>query len=125
MKKETYKKLWMTTQALLFIIPIIVSVIFTGYQISWDAHYVDNVNSRALIEGYSPNKFTDFSDAEVSKADISGTFERKVWKQNNKSVYFILNIVIGVTLGCLLQIFNMIWKDIYEMKYGDKDEGYY
>jgi hypothetical protein len=109
MKKKSFYKLWMVVQVLLFILPILISVGCTGYRISWDEHYVENVNQRALMDGYSINKATDFSDAQVARYDLSGHLEGKVWMLNNKEIYLFQQLGIGVLIGLLFQIGNMMW----------------
>ena len=62
---------------------------YTSYQISWDEHYVNSVYERALVQGYSPDKVTDFSEGSVASIDATGRYETKVWKLQHKELYYL------------------------------------
>lgn len=117
MKEKTFKITWATTQILLFILPILLGVIMTPYDIGWDQHYVDNVNERAF-QDIADGKVTDFNEAVVSYQDSKGVYEKKVWHLQNQGYYYwFANIFWGVFIGFVLQLFNlgwgMIWSDHY------------
>jgi hypothetical protein len=114
MNKTQYKFLWISTQVVLFILPMIIALFVVPYQISWDEHYTQTVNVRAFTEE-SPNKVTDLKEAVVSKIDAQGEYENKVWKLQHKELYYFNAIGGGFAIGLILQILNLVWA----MFYGD------
>jgi len=111
MNRKIFIRVWFTVQSLLFILPIIMLLIYVPYDISYDELYVKDVNSRAFE---SNNKLTDFKEAVVADNDANGKYIEKVWMLENKSIYYINAIFIGLLLGFLLQLCNMMWITIYD-----------
>ena len=118
MNKKQYKSLWITTQLLLLILPMMLSLIFVKYNISYDKHYVNTVYDRAKDVDYATeDKLTDFTNAVVAKADIDGEFETLVWKLQHQELYYYEAIGCGLFLGILFQLINIFWCSIYMDKY--------
>ena len=119
-KLKLIKALRNIVQLMLFIIPIVISLFCVDYYISWDQHYVENVNERVLNNHYGDNSITDFSDSVIAKYDSEGKYEKKVWKLQNKELYYYENFLMGVVLGAFFQIFIFFW-NVYidEIEYWD------
>ncbi len=115
MKKTNFKKAWITTQMLLFFIPIFVSIIMAPYTISYDKGYVETVNPRVLDGGSG-----DFNieGAMEDLKDTEGAYYYKEWKLQHQELYYIYGALNGLTIGALLQIFNFMWLLIYSEKNG-------
>jgi len=122
MNEKQFKLLWKTVQLSLFFIPMIIMVfVYTPYEISWDKHYIDNVNDRVLsYEG--GEKMTDFTEAEIVKYDTQGQYEKKVWRQQNKEIYYLSNLGSGAIIGFFLQMFNIFWAMFWRLNWGEDDE---
>ncbi len=94
---------WKITQITLFILPIIVALIMTPYQIAYDEGYVNEVTPRVLDNG------TNFEGAVEDWKDTEGAFYDKQFKLEHKELYYLANFGFGLLFGCLLQIFNLFW----------------
>ena len=123
MNKRQFKYIWFTFQLALFILPILGSLWYVPYSISYDEKYVSDVNERAFQQAQE-GKITDFKDATVAEKDAEGNYVYKEWKLQNKELYWIYAVIFGIVIGSLFQMFNVIWKFCYQEKYDD-DEGYY
>lgn len=112
MNKKQYKFLWVTTQVLLFVLPIMIAIALTPYDINYDEEYIFKVNVRAF-EGQD-GKITDFKDAVVANKDAQGDYVKKEWKLKNQEIYYLINILSGVFIGATLQLGNLSWMMGYD-----------
>lgn len=97
------KNLWIIIHMIVFLLPIIICVLLTPYQISYDREYVNTVGVR-VFEPTGEGKMTDFTEAKRMEYDSEGTYIRKEWKLKNKEIYYFENILCGVVIGVILQI---------------------
>ena len=93
------------------------------YQISYDEEYVSKVNPRAFQQNQE-GKITDFKDATVAEKDAEGDYVRKEWKLKHKELYYFEGLLFGLFIGLVLQIFNMVWSDIYRDKFDEDKDRY-
>lgn len=108
-----YKVAWVEVQAFLFIVPLLFAPFIAGYDRSWDAHYIQTVNQRALDDGYAPQKLTDFSDQTVAQYDAEGGYEKKVWRQQHPELYYLNAFFKILIISLALQFFNVVWHSCY------------
>lgn len=89
---------------IVFIIPILVSLWYVPYQISYDEHMVSTVNERA--HNYEPanQTITDFAQAEIIKSDAQLLYENRCWKLDHLELYSINAIIWGSVFGILIMI---------------------
>ncbi len=111
MIKKIYITVWIIAQMLLLFIPMIIGVVMTPYEISYDKGYVETVNPRVLDGGSG-----DFNieGAVEDWKDAEGTFYDKEWKLQHQELYYIYNITTGLVIGLAFQILNMLWWLTYE-----------
>ena len=113
----TFKRLWIITQVLLFFLPIFGVIIYTPYEIDYDRGYVQIVTPRVLDQGDS------FEGAVEDWKDSEGIFYDKDWKLKHIELYWIGNILMGIFIGLMFQIFNLLWMTIKdEYNFDNKDE---
>jgi uncharacterized membrane protein (DUF106 family) len=123
MKEKTLKPILIAIHIILLVIPIFAAIWWTPYDISYDKHYVETVNKRALSDGYSSDKITDLSEAIVAQYDALGNYEKKVWRLENQEIYYINNIIgfslIGILIHSLLISFfyTVIYDEIVDLEY--------
>ena len=113
MNKKQYLALWIITQSLLFILPIIVLVFTVPYQISYDEMYVEKVIQQAEVYDGSL-KATDFTEATRLSYQSEGKYIEKEWKLQNKEIYWYEALGGGFLLGLMFQMFNLFWKLDYD-----------
>lgn len=101
-----YVVCWVVVQAFLFVFPILVGLLSVPYEISYDQKYVNEVNIRAFQNNL---KTTDFKEAMVAENDAEGNYIRKEWKLEHKELYWYQDIMMGIVLGLMFQIFNLFW----------------
>lgn len=106
MKRKEYIYLWTFVQLFLFIIPILVALIYTPYQIERDAMYLENVRNRVFRP---TDKVTDFKDAVVTEYDSKGKYIDIEFKQENKEIYYLINIGVALIFSVVLQFGNILW----------------
>ena len=111
MNTKQYKFLWATIQIFLFFVPILISIVITPLEISYDKEYNANVPQRIFAEN---NKMTDFKEAVVAEYDSQGTYVTKKWLLKNPEVYYYKNIMGGIIVGMILQIGNILWLMEYD-----------
>jgi hypothetical protein len=128
MKKTTILTAFDVAIVFLLIISPVLFIWYTPYVISWDRHYVNTVNERALMQGYnSENSIVDLSSIVVANNDIVGRFERKVWKLDNQFIYYREQFFYGVLLSIFLAgvtFLIKLWAD-GSIKDDDEDMTYY
>ncbi len=116
MNKKLFIGLWIFIQVfVLFLFPMIGTGIITIYSISEDAHYIETINKRAF--DINVNSQTDFSDAAVKYLDATQVYEKRVWKQAHKEVYWFENLFPATICILLLQLINLLWMSIYRDEY--------
>jgi len=115
MKEKTFKKIWTTTQILLFILPIIILVCLTPYDIGEDKLWSQEVTIRNLEQ--ESEALTDFKQAVVAEKDINGDFVKIKYRLQHQELYYFQAILFGVLLGVLLQVLNIVWWAMYDTSY--------
>ncbi len=112
--------MWVLAQSVLLILPIVCFLLYTPYTISKDQHYVNTINYRA-----TGTEQEGIANAVVLYMDAKKQYEHRVWKLQNKELYYIEGIMIGLVIGLLLQIFNIFWAEGYrDAEYDDHDNGW-
>lgn len=123
MNKKQFKFLWITIQTMLFIIPIIICLVLTPYTISKDEHYMKTINQRMYNKEYKQgDTLTDFTEAKIVELDAQKEYENRVWKLENKEIYYLESLLAGFFIGLMLQLFNLFWAMSYDNL--DTDDGW-
>jgi hypothetical protein len=83
-----------------FVLWVMLTVVTSSYNMSYDKHYVDNVNARAFE---SKGGIEDiYRSGIVAQYDAMGAYEDKVWNLKNPELYFIgYGILYAILFGCL------------------------
>lgn len=125
MKEETWNKMWVGIFLAVLILPLVFTLWYTPYQISHDEHMVDTVNERALEYVPPDGVVTDFAIEEILDNDAQLEYEERVWKLENKELYWAGSVLYGVLLGVLFLLLGIALKGMLEtflLDDGDDDD---